>query len=65
MNVLKGLLQIMKSTSAFLVIAVFAGAFQAASAAELSGKVKLKGTPKPEVPIQLDATCGKIGRAHV
>lgn len=60
MNVFKGLRQIMKSTSAFLVIAALAGAFHAASAAELSGKVKLKGTAKPEVPIQLDATCGKM-----
>ena len=60
MKLLMGPLQIMKSTSAFLVIAALAGSFQAASAAELSGKVKLKGTPKPEVPIQLDATCGKM-----
>ena len=61
MNVFKGLLQIMKSTSAFLVISVFglAGTLTL-PAAELSGKVKLKGTPKPEVPIQLDATCGKL-----
>ena len=60
MKVLMGSLQIMKSTSAFLVIAAVAGSFQAASGAELSGKVKLKGTPKPEIPIQLDATCGKL-----
>jgi hypothetical protein len=50
----------MKTTSAFLVIGALTGSFYAASAAELSGKVKLKGTPKPEVPIQLDATCGKL-----
>ena len=30
------------------------------SAADISGKVKLQGTPKPEIPIQLDPTCGKI-----
>jgi hypothetical protein len=60
MKLLMGPLQIMKSTSAFLVIAALAGSFHAASAAEISGKVKLKGTPKPEVPIQLDATCGKM-----
>ena len=50
----------MKSTFAFAIIAVLAGSFQAASAADISGKVKLKGTPKPEIPIQLDATCGKL-----
>jgi hypothetical protein len=60
MNVLVGALQIMKTTSAFLVIGALAGSFNVASAAEISGKVKLKGTPKPEVPIQLDATCGKL-----
>ena len=30
------------------------------SAAEISGKVTLKGTPKPEIPITLDQTCGPI-----
>lgn len=30
------------------------------SAAEISGKVKLKGTPKPEIPIQLNEVCGKL-----
>lgn len=30
------------------------------SAADISGKVKLQGTPKPEIPIQLDPTCGKL-----
>jgi len=50
----------MKSTFAFMVIVALAGSFRAASASEISGKVKLKGTPKPEVPIQLDATCGKM-----
>jgi hypothetical protein len=60
MKVLMGPVKIMKSTSTFLVIAALVGSFQAASGAEISGKVKLKGTPKPEVPIQLDATCGKM-----
>src|SRR5439155_15109662 len=60
MNVLMGPLYIMKSTFAFMVIVALAGSFRAASASEISGKVKLKGTPKPEVPIQLDATCGKM-----
>jgi len=30
------------------------------SAADLTGKVKLKGTPPPEAPIPLDANCGKV-----
>jgi hypothetical protein len=34
--------------------------FQLAGAADISGTVKLKGTPKPEIPIQLDATCGAL-----
>src|SRR5437667_12251360 len=35
--------------------------FQTASAAEIAGKVKLKGTPKPEVAIPLEATaCGPV-----
>ena len=42
------------------MIGVLAGSFQAGMGAEISGKVKLKGTPKPEVPIQLDAVCGKM-----
>jgi hypothetical protein len=51
----------MKFNLTFLSIAALAGSFHiAASAAEISGKVKLNGTPKPEIPIQMDATCGKL-----
>ena len=50
----------MKSTLSCLALAVVAGAIQTASAAEITGKVTLKGTPKPEVPITLDATCGPL-----
>jgi len=32
----------------------------AASAAEVSGRVTLKGTPPPEKKIEFDATCGKL-----
>lgn len=30
------------------------------SAAEISGKIKLKGTPPAEIPIQMDEACGKL-----
>jgi hypothetical protein len=43
-----------------ITIAAVLASFQLAGAADLTGKVKLKGTPKPEIPIQLDATCGKL-----
>ena len=45
--------------SAILITTLAAGA-STGLAANVSGKVKLKGTPKPEVPIQLDVTCGKL-----
>jgi hypothetical protein len=48
----------MKRTLIVLTVAALAGS--AASAAEISGKVKLTGTPPPEKPIVLDAACGKI-----
>src|SRR5687767_12093554 len=65
MKVLMGLRNIMKSTFALTLFAALAGLFHAASAAEISGKVKLKGTPKPEIPIQMDATCGKLNAKPV
>src|SRR2546423_14917478 len=51
---------IMKSyVIGFSILAL--GAWQTASAAEITGKVKLKGTPKPEVNIDMSGTpyCGK------
>ena len=33
---------------------------QLASAADITGKITLKGTPPPEVPIPLDPSCGKL-----
>jgi hypothetical protein len=48
----------MKKTLIVLSIAALAGS--AASAAEISGKVKLNGTAPPEKPITLDAACGKL-----
>jgi plastocyanin len=48
----------MKTTLTVLTVAALAGSV--ASAAEISGKVKLEGTPPPEKPIVLDAACGKL-----
>ena len=51
----------MKRFLPILNILVLAGAWQTVSAAEISGKVKLKGDPKPEVPIPLEGTtCGPL-----
>ncbi|HTD68348.1 MAG TPA: carboxypeptidase regulatory-like domain-containing protein [Candidatus Limnocylindria bacterium] len=47
----------MKTTLTVLTLAALAGA---ASAAEISGKVKLNGTPPPEKTITPDAACGKL-----
>lgn len=47
----------MKKTLSLLTLAAFAGSL---SAAEISGKVKLTGTPPPEKQITLDAACGKL-----
>ncbi len=50
----------MKSYSYCLALAVAAGSLSVASAGEISGKVQLSGTPKPEITIVMDATCGKF-----
>ena len=39
---------------------VLAGSLQLAPAGEITGKVTLKGTPKPEVSIDLGAVCGPL-----
>jgi plastocyanin len=52
----------MKTTLTFFTIAAVAGA---ASAAEISGKVKLTGTPPPEKSTASDAACGKLGNATI
>ena len=49
----------MKSYLPCITVAALLGSFHL-GAADLSGKVKLKGAPKPEIPIQLDAVCGKL-----
>jgi plastocyanin len=55
----------MKSYLVGLGVVVAAGSLQTLSAGEISGKVKLDGTPKPEVEIQMDATCGKMHQGKV
>lgn len=49
----------MKSSITLLAGIALAGSLQNVSAAEISGKVTLKGTPPPERAIPLDAACGK------
>src|SRR5947209_16952660 len=46
----------------YLTAIILAGATQLLPAAELTGKVKLKGEPKPEVviPVATDPTCGPV-----
>src|SRR5438445_10435616 len=57
---------IMKSYLTGLAILAL-GAWQTASAAEITGKVKLKGTPKPEVTIDMSGQpyCGKAHETPV
>src|SRR5438093_7882768 len=50
----------MKSHLSGVIVTVLGLGLFSASAAELSGKVKLKGEPNPEIPIKLDAICGKL-----
>src|SRR2546429_9060168 len=55
---------IMKSYVTGLAVLAL-GAWQTASAAEITGKVKLKGTPKPEITISMTGTVGDYcGKAH-
>lgn len=48
----------MKKTWVLLTVGALAGSV--ASAADITGKVKLSGTPPPEKTIILDAQCGKM-----
>jgi hypothetical protein len=43
-----------------LTAAVLAGLVQAASAADIVGRITLKGTPPPEIPLPFDADCAKL-----
>jgi hypothetical protein len=50
----------MKNCLPYLTVAILAGSASVVTAGELTGKVTLKGTPKPEVEIPLGDICGKI-----
>lgn len=56
---------IMKNSSITLAVVALAVSLQLSSAAELSGRVTLKGTPPPERDITMDATCGKLHEGAV
>ena len=43
-----------------LTVAALAGSLQLVAAGEITGKITLKGTPKPELEIPLTPSCGKI-----
>ena len=53
----------MKNEIKVLAIAVVVGSVQMLSAAEISGKIKLKGTPPAEKQIDMDTNCGKLHTA--
>jgi len=57
----------MKNHFTFLIAAGLASGLQLASAADVTGKVVLKGTPKPELTIDMspDAKCGAMHSAPV
>jgi len=51
----------MKFYLSCITTAVLAAALQTVSAAEITGKITLKGTPKPETPVPLEGTtCGPV-----
>jgi hypothetical protein len=55
----------MKNCLPYLAVAVLAGSIQFVAAGELTGKITLKGTPKPEITIDLGPSCGKINPSKV
>jgi len=46
----------------YLTLALVVGSLQLGAAADVTGKVTLKGTPKPEVNIELGPQCGKFSK---
>jgi hypothetical protein len=48
-----------------LTVAVLAGSLQFVAAGDITGKVTLKGTPKPEIPIDLGPSCGPLNPKKV
>jgi hypothetical protein len=50
----------MKNYLPTISLAAFLGSLHLAGAADITGKVTLKGTPPPERTIEFDAMCGKL-----
>lgn len=50
----------MKMNSRFLTLAALGAALSVGVAADITGKITLKGTPPPEKPLPLDPGCGKL-----
>jgi hypothetical protein len=50
----------MKYCLPYLTVAALAGSLQLAAAGDITGKITLKGTPKPELDIPLSPSCGKL-----
>jgi len=50
----------MKTYLPCITAAALLGSLHLAGAADITGKVTLKGAPKAEVPIAMDAMCGKL-----
>jgi hypothetical protein len=50
----------MKNQLRLVVVAALAASFCTGMAADITGKITLKGTPPPEKDIPLDPTCGKL-----
>ena len=50
------------SMKPYLTLALFAGSLQWVAAADVTGKVSLKGTPKSEVAIDMGPQCGKFSK---
>lgn len=50
----------MKITLPCLTALVLSTSLHLASAGEITGKINLKGTPKPEIPIDLGPSCGPL-----
>ena len=50
----------MNSYSRYICLMAVTGLLQAANAADITGKITLKGTPPPEVTLPFDPSCGKL-----
>src|SRR5437773_9804362 len=55
----------MKNCLPCLTLAIVASSWQMAIAGEITGKVTLKGTPKPELEIPLTPSCAKVNPGKV